>query len=160
MNPGFSPAGPRGFEREMIAAPEKFKLELTLSVNILFVILTKRVNIVAVRTEILFPIDEEPGEWNEMKRLVRRHNIQRAKLIRRRLDDLRAAASLETMRVLPGRCHELKGDRAGELSLDLDGPYRLILRPAGNPVPRKQDGGLDWKAITTMTVVGVVNTHE
>src|SRR5580692_11299032 len=106
--------------------------------------------------EILFPIDEDPREWNETKRLVRKHNAQRAKLLRRRLDDLRAAACLEVMRMLPGRCHELKGDRAGELSLDLDGPYRLIIRPANDPVPRKQDGGLDWKGVTIVILVGVV----
>jgi plasmid maintenance system killer protein len=110
--------------------------------------------------EILLPIDDDPGEWNETKCLVRKHNAQRAKLIRRRLDDLRAAACLEVMRRLPGRCHELKGDRAGELSLDLDGPYRLIVRPANNPVPRKEDGGLDWKRVTTVILVGVVDTHE
>jgi len=110
--------------------------------------------------EILFPIDDDPGEWNETKRLMRKHNAQRAKLIRRRLDDLRAAASLDVMRTLPGRCHELKGDRAGELSLDLDGPYRLIVCPANNPVPVKEDGGLDWKGVTRIILIGVVDTHE
>ena len=110
--------------------------------------------------EILFPADDDPDEWNEMKRLVRKHNAQRAKLIRRRLDDLRAAACLQVMRTLPGRCHELKGDRAGELSLDLDGPYRLIFRPANDPVPRKEDGGLDWNGVTMVILVGVVDTHE
>ena len=31
--------------------------------------------------EILFPTDDDPRDWNESKRLVRRHNLQRAKLI-------------------------------------------------------------------------------
>ena len=110
--------------------------------------------------EILFEIGDDPNEWNDTKRLTRRHNVQRAKLIRRRLDDLRAARSLQVMRDLPGRCHELKGDRAGQLSLDLDGPYRLLVRPAGNPVPAKPDGGLDWTQVTGIVVVGVVDTHE
>jgi proteic killer suppression protein len=110
--------------------------------------------------EILFPLDEEPGNWNEMKKLVRLHNVQRAKLIRRRLDDLRAAASLEIMRNLPGRCRELKGNRAGQLSLDLDGPYRLLLRPGNEPVPVKTDDGLDWKKVTVVILLGVVDTHD
>lgn len=93
-----------------------------------------------------------------MKRLVRSHNVQRAKLIRRRLDDLRAAPTLETMRNLPGRCHELKGNRA--LSIDLDGPYRLILYPAHNPVPLKPDGGMDWNKVTAVMIKEVRNTHE
>lgn len=88
--------------------------------------------------------------FNDFKRLVRLHNAQRAKLIRRRLDDLRAAPNLEVMRNLPGRCHELKADRQGQLSIDLDGPYRLIFRPAHDPAPRKADGGLDWTKVTAV----------
>lgn len=110
--------------------------------------------------EILFPDGDDPGEWNDTRRLVRRHNVQRAKLIRRRLDDLKAAPSLEVMRNLGGRCHELKGNRAGQLSLDLDGPYRLLFRPSHTPMPTKADGGLDWTKVGTITIVGVVNTHE
>jgi plasmid maintenance system killer protein len=110
--------------------------------------------------EIQVPNGDDPAEWNDTKRLVRKHNTQRAKLIRRRLDDLRAAQSLEVMRNLPGRCHELKGDRSGQISIDLDGPYRLLFRPAHNPPPTKQDGGLDWTRVTAIVLVGVVNTHE
>jgi proteic killer suppression protein len=110
--------------------------------------------------EILFPIGEDPDDWNDMRRLMRRHNAQRAKLIRRRLDDLRAAHGLQVMRNLPGRCHELKGDRAGQLSLDLDGPYRLLFRPADEPPPTKPNGGMDWTQVTAVVVLGVVDTHE
>jgi plasmid maintenance system killer protein len=110
--------------------------------------------------EILFPIGDDPGDWNEMKKLVRRHNTQRAKLIRRRLDDLKAASYLEVMRNLPGRCHELKGNRAGQLSLDLDGPFRLLFRPEKEPPPAKPDGGLDWTQVTAVVLVGVVDTHD
>jgi plasmid maintenance system killer protein len=110
--------------------------------------------------DILFASDDEAATWNDMKRLVKRHNVQRAKLIRRRLDDLRAAPSLEIMRILPGRCHELKGDRTGQLSVDLDGPYRLIFVPADTPLPVKPDGGLDWKQVASIVLLGVVDTHE
>jgi len=109
--------------------------------------------------EVRFPPGDDPQDWNETKRLVRRHNAPRAKLIRRRLDDLRAAASLEVMRHLPGRCHELRGDRSGQLSLDLDGPYRLLFRPAP-PIPVRPDGGLDWAGVAAIILVGVVNTHD
>jgi plasmid maintenance system killer protein len=112
------------------------------------------------RMEILFPQDDEPGEWNDLKRLVRRHNHQRARLIRRRLDDMKAAATLGVMRSLPGRCHELKGDRKGQLSIDLDGPYRLLFMPSDQPPPSKPDGGLDWTQVTSVIVLGVVDTHD
>jgi len=44
--------------------------------------------------------------------------------------------------------------------LDLDGPYRLVFEVAQNPVPRKPDGGLDWKIIATIRILEVTNTHE
>jgi proteic killer suppression protein len=110
--------------------------------------------------EILFAPGEDPEDWNNMKRLIRKHNVQRAKSIRRRLDDLRAAPSLEVMRSLPGRCHELKGNRAGRLSLDLDGPYRLLFSPLDDPPPQKPDGGMDWTQVKAIVVLGVTDTHE
>lgn len=110
--------------------------------------------------EVLLPTRDDPVDWNDDARLVRRHNLQRAKLIRRRLDDLAAVPTLDTMHLLPGRCHELKGDRDGQLSLDLDGPFRLLFKPTGQPLPRKPDGGLDWKQVNSITLLGVVDTHE
>jgi plasmid maintenance system killer protein len=110
--------------------------------------------------DILFESADAAEEYNDEKRLVRSHNVQRAKLIRRRLDDLRAAPTLEAMRHLPGRCHELKGNLALQLSIDLNGPYRLIFYAAHNPVPLKPDGGMDWKKVTAVTIKDVRNTHE
>lgn len=110
--------------------------------------------------EILFDDDDFGAECNDDRALVRRHNKQRAKLIRRRLDDLKAAIDLSLMRSLPGRCHELKGNRVGQLSIDLDGPNRLIFKPAEQPPPKKPDGGLDWSKITAIVIIEVTNTHE
>ena len=57
----------------------------------------------------------------------RTYGPERAKQLRKRLAQLRAAEVLADMRRLPGaRCHALRGDRKGRLSVDLDGPYRLI----------------------------------
>lgn len=67
------------------------------------------------------------------------------------MDDLVAALTLEEFRNLPGRCHELHSDRAGQLSLDLDGPYRLIFEPADDPIPTKPDGGLEWSDLRPHT---------
>jgi proteic killer suppression protein len=99
-------------------------------------------------------------ECNNQRFLVRRQGALRAKKIGRRLDDLRAANVLADMRNLPGRCHELKGTRSGQISLDLDHPYRLIFEPADNPIPRKPDGGLDWQEIASVRIIGVDDTHE
>ncbi len=66
---------------------------------------------------------------------------------------------MEELRHLPGRCHELIGNRAGQLSLDLDHPYRLIFEPADEPIPQKDDGGLDWTMVTSVVIIGVEDTH-
>lgn len=99
-------------------------------------------------------------QCNTFKLLQKEQGLDRAKRIKRRLDTLRAAAILADMIKLPGRCHELTGDRAGQLSLDLDHPYRLIFEPANDPIPRKEDGGIDWTKITAVRIIGVDNTHE
>ena len=82
-----------------------------------------------------------------------------AKKLRQRLDMLRAAANLDTLRSLPGRCHELKGDRKGQLSLDLEHPLRLIFECIGEEI-YKEDTGLDWKLVTTVKILGMEDTHE
>jgi plasmid maintenance system killer protein len=110
--------------------------------------------------EILFRTKKLEKECNSQKLLMQRYGSQRARVIRLRLDDLRAAPTLETVRYLPqARCHELKGNLAGQLSVDLDHPYRLLFRPANDPVPRKPDGGLDWGRITIIEILGVEDTH-
>jgi len=85
---------------------------------------------------------------------------EREKLLRRRLDDLDAADTLDAMRRLPGRCEELRGNRAGQLSLRLNGQFRLVFEPADDPVPRRPDGGLDWTQVTTVSIQEVVDYHD
>jgi plasmid maintenance system killer protein len=111
--------------------------------------------------DIDFDTGQLAKEFNTEKLLVRRHGPRRAELIKRRMQQLRAAEVLEQMRFLPqARCHELTGNRAGQLSVDLDHPYRLIFIPAGDPFPRKPDGGLDWTRVTAIVILGVEDTHE
>jgi plasmid maintenance system killer protein len=93
------------------------------------------------------------------RELRKRHGVVRARKIQQRLKDLSAAETLADMRYLPGRCHELHGDLAGQLSLDLDHPYRLLFRPDGDPEPGP-GGGLDWAAVSTVVVAGIVDTHS
>lgn len=82
-----------------------------------------------------------------------------ARKIRARLDDLHAAAILEVIRLLPGRCHELKGNRQGQLSLDLEHPLRLIFVPTGDGIQYKEDGGLDWSSVRAIEITDVEDTH-
>ena len=77
--------------------------------------------------DILFKTKKLQKQCNSQKALIKAYGQKRADLIRRRLDDLYAANTLkEISRLRPTRCHELKGNRAGQLSVNLDDPYRLI----------------------------------
>ena len=77
-----------------------------------------------------------------------------------RLDDLRAAATMDAMRPLPGSWEELTGNRRGQFSCRLDKKLRLVVKPTRQPPPTKADGGLDWAAVDAITVLEVVNYHD
>ena len=110
--------------------------------------------------DILFKTKKLEKQCNSQTLLVRTYGSQCAKLIRRRLDELRAAESLDAIRYLPqARCHELKGNHAGELSVDPAHPFRLLFRPANEPIPRKNDGGLNWDGISAVEIISVEDTH-
>lgn len=96
---------------------------------------------------------------NDSRKRLKRCGAARAKLLQRRLDDLRAAANLETMRVLPGRCHEHKNTTPPTLTVDLDGPNRLYFEAADEPIPFKPDGGLDWAKTTRIRITKIDDPH-
>jgi proteic killer suppression protein len=100
-------------------------------------------------------------ECNDLKLLTRRYGDVQAKLIARRLAELAAADNLAALRTLPQiRAHELRGNLAGQISLDVKHPYRLLIAPDYDDPPRKKDGGLDWQRTTKVKILGVVDTHE
>ena len=93
------------------------------------------------------------------KALRRTHGAECAKKAMARLLDLAAAPNLEAAKRLPGRFHELTGDRSGQFALNLSGGKRLVFEPAGNPPPTQSDGGLDLILIETVRVVEIVDYH-
>ena len=97
---------------------------------------------------------------NSHKNLVRKYGPNMADLIGRRLGQLYAADNLDELpKIGKGRCHALKADRAGVLSMDLVHPQRLIFEPANDPVPLREDGGLDWSRVTIVRILEVADTH-
>jgi toxin HigB-1 len=85
----------------------------------------------------------------------------RAKKYLLRLQQMREAECLENLRHLPQiDVHELTADRKGQLACNLDHPYRLILEPAHDPIPSKEDGGLDWNQVTAVIVLGIEDYHH
>lgn len=90
--------------------------------------------------------------------LRRKYGESRARKIRTRLATLRAAESMAELRPAPGRWHQLVADHAEQWAADLDQPYRLIVRPS-EPVPRLDDGGVDWHVVTRVAVVSIEDYH-
>ena len=114
-----------------------------------------------VKVDIIFQDRKLEKLCSDQPQLIRKYGMQRARLLIRRLGQFKVANNLEAMRTLPQvRCHELKGDRAGTLAVDLDHPYRLIFEPANDPIPRKPDGGLNWTEITVIRILTVENYHD
>lgn len=84
---------------------------------------------------------------------------KRAKLFITRLNVLRDAATLEDIRHLPGRFHELSGDRKGQWACDLDHPYRLIFTPQEDPIPINEHGQYVWIEITGVEIIEIADYH-
>jgi len=110
--------------------------------------------------DILFADDKLKRLLTTERALKREYGNANAKVLARRMSDIRAAPCLRDMALLPGRCKELKGSRGGQLSLRLHGGYRLIFEPAHDPVPRKPDGGLNWSAVTAIMVLEISEHYD
>ena len=109
--------------------------------------------------DIEFKTKRLAADCNQDQRAQRRWGAGNARRLRRRLDDLRAAANLADFRKVHPRCHELKGDRQGQLAIDLVHPFRLIVEPADDPPPTRADGGLDWTKVEFLRIVEVEDYH-
>lgn len=85
---------------------------------------------------------------------------QLARKVNQRLKDLTDADNLAIMRTIPAaRCHELTGDRKGELALDVSGNYQMIFEPLHDPIPQKHDGGLNWEEVTKIKMNEIEDYH-
>ena len=97
----------------------------------------------------------------EHRRVLRTWGEARGRKITQRLAQLRRAPNLAALRGRPGRCHELTGGNLrGQLTLDLSDRLRLVFEPADPRVPRKRDGGLDWRRVRTVRVCAILDTHK
>ena len=73
-----------------------------------------------------------------------------------RLAELEVAENLaEVDYIPPARCHLLTGNRKGQFGIDLEHPYRIIFKPDHEPVPLKEDGGIDRVNVTAIKIIEV-----
>lgn len=98
---------------------------------------------------------------NSDKDAFKKLGKQSARKLRTRMDELDTAITLEDMRFLPAaRCHELKGNLKGSLAVDLHGAFRVIFTPDHEPVPAKEDGGMDWTQINAILITDITDYHD
>lgn len=96
----------------------------------------------------------------EHRLLQKEHGVACAKRIAVRIADLEAASCLEVFRNLAGGCHELDGDRNGQLALKLPDGKRLVIKPTDDPPPALAEGGLDWTAVEAIEIIDIVDYHD
>lgn len=93
-------------------------------------------------------------------RLLQKAYPRIAKKIMTRLATLKAAETLDQVPTTPpDRRHQLKGNRDEQYAVDLDHRYRLIFEPDHDPIPRKEDGGIDLKKVNAITIIEVIDYH-
>ncbi len=121
--------------------------------------LTFYVNIIYFAVEINFKSRKLEKQLTDPKEMVKSFG-QLARKVNQRLKDLSDADNLEILRAIPAaRCHELGGERKGELAVDVSGNYRMIFEPNHDPTPRKTDGGLNWEQITKIQINEIEDYH-
>ena len=81
-----------------------------------------------------------------------------AKRLRSRLSDIEAASRVTDL--VAGRPHPLKGDRAGQFALDLDGGRRLVFVSVETTQPVRDDGAIAWARVTRVRIVFIGDYHD
>lgn len=110
--------------------------------------------------EVTFATRNMQKRCSDDKAMQKQWGKKLARRLKQRLMELLAATTLQDIRrTPPARCHELTGNRKGQLSVDLEHPYRLIFKPDHSPMPCKNDGGLDWGSVTKIVIIEIVDTH-
>lgn len=112
--------------------------------------------------DIKFATTKLRKELGEDKAMMKAHGPLRTKKLKIVLAMLHAAPSLAVFAPPmspPHRFHELTGNKKGQLTADLDHPYRLVFRAFHDPLPMRLEGGLDWKQVTAIEIIEIEDTH-
>lgn len=102
------------------------------------------------------------GRWQKLieseRELKRRYSTNLAKQVQIRIYQLKSSSNLEDLFRVKGKWHLLKGDRKGQYAASLPDGERLIIEPS-EPVPYKEDGGIDTSKVDSIIVIKIGNYH-
>lgn len=108
--------------------------------------------------EISFSNDKLRELCEEEKKMKKKLGAKAASALKSRLSDIEAAECMADVK--RGRPHALRGNFQGCLGLTLSGGTRLVLEPADQPPPTKNDGGVDWANVTSVRIVFIGDYHD
>lgn len=103
-----------------------------------------------VKTKTGDPVDIEFDDQRLQKvvesrtKLQKKYGARMADKIMQRIAALEAADTMEDLKPMPGKWHELVGDYAGCWAAHLEQPYRLVVRP---------------EPPTTVVIIDIVDYH-
>ncbi|MDE0001571.1 MAG: killer suppression protein HigA [Rhodospirillaceae bacterium] len=110
--------------------------------------------------DITFRTRKLEKTFNSERELQKAYGKRMAERLMSRLAVLKNARTLaDVPSTKPERCHPLKGRREGQYAVELVHPRRLVFKPNHDPVPEKDDGGIDLDKITSIIIVEVVDYH-
>ncbi|MYA87725.1 MAG: system killer suppression protein [Boseongicola sp. SB0662_bin_57] len=110
--------------------------------------------------EIAFRTRKLEKAFNSENALQKTYGAKMARVMMTRMAVLRSARSLVLVPTTPpDRRHQLSGDRREQFAVDLVQPYRLAFEANHEPIPRKEDGGIDTERVTSITILDVVDYH-
>lgn len=98
--------------------------------------------------------------FNDEQRLVREFGRENADVIIDRFSALGSVTNLaEIPTDKPYRCHQLTGERKGQFAVDLKHPFRLVFKPDHDPVPTRDDGGIDKERVDRIEIMEIIDYH-
>ncbi len=98
--------------------------------------------------------------FNSEEKLKANYGDVRANLVMKRMAVLKHSPTLTQVPTdRPPRRHQLKGNRKAQFTVDLDGPYRLYFAADHDPVPRKEDGGIDTDRVSAIRILEIADHH-
>jgi proteic killer suppression protein len=111
--------------------------------------------------EVVFRTRKLQKASNSEDLLKREYGAENGRLIMRRLLVLHVANSLDDVpREKPVRCHALEGDRKGQFAVDVKHPFRIVFEPMNDPLPLREDGGLDPTRVTSICILSIEDYHK
>ncbi len=110
---------------------------------------------------VSFNKDKTKKTCESEKELIKTFGQSRAKKIRRRLEMLAAADTLEQVpHTPPEKRHQLKGDRYEQFAVTIEDQWRIIFKPDHEEIPRKEDGGIDIAKITSISILDICEDYH